>query len=396
MPEGWRLVRLGKFLKYERREIEVRPDETYYQIGLRSWGKGFFHKEPVLGEELGNKQIFLIKEGDLVPSITFAWEGAIALASSLEDGKCGSMRFPTFVVNEKIALGEYILRFFQTTTGVHELGLVSPGGAGRNRVLNKSQFLKIRIPLPPINEQRRITAVLRDADANIAHVEAQIDAAREVKRGAMKQLFTYGLAGEGAPTQETKIGDIPQHWQIVRLRDVTSESKKRNSKQNYDGKQVLSVSNEVGFFVSDRELPEDLSRYKLVKHKYFGYNPMRLNVGSIAFREEPETGMISPDYVVFRCDEKQLAPEYLDQFRRSFGWERQIQQGGTGSVRIRYYYKDIALFFLPLPPYDEQCEIAAILKEHDHIIIALVEERDRLFEVKRGLMQQLLSGEVRV
>lgn len=190
LMDGWRWARLDEFLKFEPREIEVQAEEMYYQIGLRSWGKGFFHKDPMLGKELGEKKLYLIKEGDLVPSITFAWEGAIALASSLEDGKCGSMRFPTFVVNEKVALGEYVLRFFQTTNGVHELKLVSPGGAGRNRVLNKSQFLKIKIPLPPIAMQCQITEVLHDADKNVARIEAEAACLRELKRVLMEGLLS--------------------------------------------------------------------------------------------------------------------------------------------------------------------------------------------------------------
>jgi hypothetical protein len=307
LPHKWRLARIGDLVDPQSDRIDIEDEEEYTQVTVRMHHKGVVMRERQLGKHIGTKRQKRLHANQFIISKIDARNGAIAIVPEELEGAIAPFDFPTIEISPKVDR-DFLDYYTATREFVEQCRNASIGTTNRSRV-RMELFPEILIPLPPIDEQRRIADVLRDADANIAHVEAQIDAAREVKRGVMQQLFTHGLAGEGAPTQETKIGDIPQHWQIVRLRDVTSESKKRNSKQNYDNKQVLSVSNEVGFFVSDRELPEDLSRYKLVKHKYFGYNPMRLNVGSIAFREELETGMISPDYVVFRCDEKQLAPE---------------------------------------------------------------------------------------
>ena len=57
VPEGWQQLQIRDFAKLIRRKIELVPDKEYFQIGIRSYGKGIFHKEGVLGSELGNKRV---------------------------------------------------------------------------------------------------------------------------------------------------------------------------------------------------------------------------------------------------------------------------------------------------------------------------------------------------
>jgi type I restriction enzyme, S subunit len=99
MSEGWPRVSLGELLTLERRPVRVEPDGAYAEIGIYCFGRGIFHKQPRSGLEVGDKQLYLIKDGELILQITFAWEGAVALASAAEDGMYGSTRFPTYRVN---------------------------------------------------------------------------------------------------------------------------------------------------------------------------------------------------------------------------------------------------------------------------------------------------------
>ncbi len=76
---------------------------------------------------------------------------------------------------------------------------------------------KTPIPLPPLPEQRRIAAVLNAIQEAIAAQEDVIAAARQLKRSLMQRLFTVGPYREPAETQETEIGEIPAHWEVVEL-----------------------------------------------------------------------------------------------------------------------------------------------------------------------------------
>lgn len=186
-----------------------------------------------------------------------------------------------------------------------------------------------------------------------------------------------------------KYEHLPEGWRQVRLKSVTKEIKQRNSNHAFTVTDVLGVSNKIGFYPNDREIKDDVSRYKVITHRDFGYNPMRLNIGSLAYRDRPESGLISPDYVAFRCDTNQLLPEYFNYFRQTSVWWHQIENGGQGSVRIRYYYSDIANFTIPLPPVDEQCRIAEVLRDADANITHVEAQIEAAQQLKRGVMQRL-------
>jgi type I restriction enzyme S subunit len=154
-------VRVGAVLALQRRPVDVSIDRTYEEIGIRSFGRGVFHKEPVPGASLGSKRVFRIEPGDLLLSNVFAWEGAIAVARDAERGKIGSHRFMTYtpVDSERIDTN-WASWFFRSEPGLELIRRASPGSAGRNRTLAIERFEALEIPLPPIQDQRRVSAAL--------------------------------------------------------------------------------------------------------------------------------------------------------------------------------------------------------------------------------------------
>lgn len=137
----------------ERRPIEVKPEEEYFELGIRSFGKGTFHKPSITGASLGTKRIFRIEEGDLLFNIVFAWEGAVAVAQSKDRGRVGSHRFLTCVPKEDLATSSFLCFHFLTDEGLQQLLDASPGSAGRNRTLGIKALEEIRVPVPPLEKQ---------------------------------------------------------------------------------------------------------------------------------------------------------------------------------------------------------------------------------------------------
>ena len=167
VPKDWVFWRVGRLIRRVRRPITVRPDAKYQEIGIRSWGKGIFHKTPVPGAILGEKSVFRIEPGDFMLNIVFAWEGAVSIVSENETGMIASHRFPTFLPTPEIDV-DYLLMVFQSEQGRRLMEINSPGAAGRNKTLRIDRFLVEEIPLPPINSQKAIVAAFRSEERRLA------------------------------------------------------------------------------------------------------------------------------------------------------------------------------------------------------------------------------------
>jgi type I restriction enzyme S subunit len=157
---GAKRLRVGDVLQLERRGVHVNVSAEYEEIGVRSFGRGIFHKEPVGGASLGAKRVFRIEPGDLVLSNVFAWEGAIAVASPTERGKIGSHRFMTFVARDGRIDTSWAAWYFLSEPGLELIQKASPGSAGRNKTLAVKRFEELMIPVPPIDDQREQAAYL--------------------------------------------------------------------------------------------------------------------------------------------------------------------------------------------------------------------------------------------
>lgn len=190
VPVLWSARRLGDIAPLIRRPVEIDPDATYPELGLRSYGKGTFHKPALLGTEVGNKRLFQIKAGDLLFSNVFAWEGAVAVARPEDDGRYGSHRYITCAVDATQADTVFLHRYLTTPAGIALLTLASPGGAGRNKTLGLGALADIEVPLPPLSEQRKISQILDGVEAKLRVLDSKREATEALKRGLMQKLLT--------------------------------------------------------------------------------------------------------------------------------------------------------------------------------------------------------------
>jgi type I restriction enzyme S subunit len=134
----------------------------------------------------------------------------------------------------------------------------------------------------------------------------------------------------------------------------------------------------------------------VLRKNWFAYDPMRLGAGSISKWSGPGDALAPPDYIVFKCDERRLDPEFLNHFHQSCQWIRFAEDVGTGTVRLRTPFSAMTALKLALPPIEEQRRIAKILNACDREFDLLRRQLAALRRQKQGLMQKLLTGQIRV
>lgn len=276
---------------------------------------------------------------------------------------------------------EYSLRsdFLQRQISLNTVGQAVQG-------INLANVRKLVLPIPPPEERAVIVRILSLAasrgDLTSALTRHQLDA----KKSLMEQL----LSGK------RRLPGFSAAWDGVLLGEVTRESKTRN-RAGHGVEAVMAVTKANGMVpMRERTIGKSLGRYKPVKKNWFAYNPMRINIGSIARWQGDQIALVSPDYVVFKCDEEALDPGYFDQLRKTHRWAYDVFVAGNGSVRVRIYYSDLARIRVFLPPIDEQRAIIEVLETADREIELLARQLELYNKQARGLMQKLLTGQIRV
>ncbi|MBL8472395.1 MAG: restriction endonuclease subunit S [Rhodocyclaceae bacterium] len=175
-----------------RREQSIDLNGSYPELGIRSFGKGTFHKPPLSGSDVGTKRLFRIEPGDLLFSNVFAWEGAIAIAQPEDANRFGSHRFITCLADRRLASADFLRYYFLTDEGMLKIGEASPGGAGRNRTLGLEKLMAIEVPTPPLAVQQTFERL----QAEIVALKAKHTAIRQANAAlipaTLERVFSTG------------------------------------------------------------------------------------------------------------------------------------------------------------------------------------------------------------
>ncbi|MGE3227878.1 MAG: restriction endonuclease subunit S [Hyphomicrobium sp.] len=298
MSAAWPTVSLGDLVRLERRPVEVIADREYKEIGTYSYGRGIFHKRPRSGLEVGDKDLFLMKEGDLILQVTFAWEGAIALCSEAEDGLYGSVRYPTFRVEESRCFAPFLARYLCTRQGLEQINRICPGSAGRNRVLALKCLPEINVPLPPLDEQRRIVARIEELAAKVAEAARLRQLASQETEAFIVSM--HAAMSDAAP--EPLANYIELHEDAVQIEAGTPypQAGVRGFGGGLFGKPPV-IGGQTTYRAFNRLYPG-----ALVMSQVKGWE------GALAMTPPALTDyFVSPEYRTFRCRPDRCLPEYL-------------------------------------------------------------------------------------
>ena len=394
LPGDWDVYMLGDCLSRVERPVEVKPNELYTQIGIRSHGKGLFYKEPVAGAALGNKAVFWIEPDCFIVNIVFAWEQAIGKTTQSEVGMIGSHRFPMYrPVNDRVDI-DYLISYFLTKRGTDILEAASPGGAGRNKTLGQDRFLKSKIVLPPIEEQQKIAAILTTQDRVIELKEKRLAEKQRQKKYLMQQLLTG----------KKRLPGFSGEWKNIKLCEVLSERKEKNVEQNL---RICSVAVQKGVVDQVEHLgrsyaANDTSNYSVAHYGDIIYTKSPTGdflYGIVKQNLLQETVAVSPLYGVFTPMTFGLG-YFLHTYFQSAICARNyllpiVQKGAKNTINITNDTFISSKLYLPLDV-EEQKAIADTFIAADREIDLLRQDIEQEKQKKKALMQLLLTGIVRV
>ncbi|MEY2447125.1 MAG: type restriction enzyme subunit [Acidimicrobiaceae bacterium] len=350
----------------------------YREIGIRSHGRGIFHKPLKTGTDLGAKRIFAIEPGDIVLNIVFAWEGAVALAGSAERGMCGSHRFPTYRPIGEECDARYIVEYLRSDLGLRILGDASPGSAGRNRTLNQSALLDAEILLPTVVEQRRTIDLLAAIDSATDALTLVVDRVTSAQAACRHELIDAG----GWPKQSLA--------EVIRI-DARLVDPTQAVYAGLPHVGVDRIESATGRLLALRSAAED----GVTSGKYlFGpeevvYAKIRPNLRKVAWPRV--TGLASADAYPL-CSTDGIDPAFLQHLLLTdcFSNEAASRSGRTKMPKINR--KELLSIRVPVPPVAEQRRIASVLNAMAEVYAAAHEERECVQRLRAACIHDVLTG----
>ncbi len=396
---SWQLKTVKDVLEKRSIPVDVQAATEYRQIGLRSHGKGIFHKDAVTGESLGEKRVFWVQPDCLVLNIVFAWEQAVGTTSETECGMVASHRFPMYAARSGLADVSFLFRFFLRKKGRHLLGLASPGGAGRNRTLGQNEFDKLKLTLPTLPEQQKIAAFLTAVDGRIEQLSRKKALLEEYKKGVMQQLFTQALRfqddhGHDFPDWEQKtLGDV-----ITSLdAGVSVNSEDSPASPTEQGVLKTSCVTKGAFDPNENKRVTDEGERSRLKEPVTANTIIisRMNtpalVGMSGFVRESYPNLFLPDRLWAAKVSPEHSAEWTAHLFGSSMMRSVISSKATGtSGSMKNITKDDVLSIpVQLPSLPEQTKIAGFLSALDGKIAAVGEQMRQTQAWKKGLLQQM-------
>lgn len=255
-----------------------------------------------------------------------------------------SPAYTTFEITaQDIVLPEYFFMLFLSKEK-DRLGWFYSDSSIRSN-LDWDRFCEIELSLPPIDVQKKYVDIYLAMLANQRAYEQGLDDLKLVCDAYIEDLRRK-MPSEEIGKYLEELNDRNSSRLITNIQGVNSLSKFVETKAETNGL--------------------DISNYKIVKQYDFAYNPSRINIGSIALRQNMENCVVSPMYVVFRISNtSQLLPEYLIMWLNRAEFYRSTLFYAMGSVRDTFSFSLMREVSIPIPPIEVQKSIAELYKVYN-------------------------------
>lgn len=392
VPEGWEITTIGSICVIARggspRPIDkfmtdAEDGINWIKIGDASASSKYIYttKEKIKPE--GAKKSRRVQSGDflLSNSMSFGRPYILRTDGCIHDGWL-SLSF------DRQKLGEEFLYYLLSSPLVfNQFSEKAAGSAVKN--LNKDLVSSIAVSLPPYIEQHRIAEILSSVDESIQATQAVIEQAERVKRGLMEELLTGGLGGEAIER-----GEVPEGWIHFTPLSIyaSNETQKWNEVEALPYIGLEHIEQRTGRLLGFGESQHVTSAKNVFEPGDVLFGKLRPNLRK--YWKADRKGICSTDILVLR-GKQGLENDYLFAVVQSEPFLSFAENDAAGTKMPRTSWKRLGTIELPIPPLNEQKRIAEILSSVDETIASHKANIEQQSRVKKGLMDDLLTGRVR-
>jgi len=403
IPNEWSIMKLSEIAEINPRREVLEDKDTVSFIAMEDITNNgrVINKTDKLYEEV-KKGYTPFKDNDvLLAKITPCFEnGKRALVGKLSNGiGFGSTEFHVLRANKE-SISKFLYYVISSHRFMSKAENNMTGSAGQKRV--PTEFIKDYVlAVPTIKEQEKIASILSTIDEQIDNVDALIEKNKELKKGLMQTLLTKGIGH--TKFKKTEIGEIPEEWEVKKIIDIattTSGGTPSRAKKEYYENGIypwVKTGELYNKYISETEeyITEDAlkkSSAKLVQEGAVIIAMYGATIGKLSIAKRSVTTNQACCSII--CNDNICYNEYL-YYRLDFEKENIINLG-AGGAQPNISQDIIKSYKLAIPSIVEQQRIALILSEIDEKIDEYENKKKKLEELKKGLMQQLLTGMIRV
>mgnify|MGYP001313672357 FL=1 len=281
---------------------------------------------------------------------------------------------------------------------------------------NKDEIERVKIYKIDFNEQSKIAEILMTIDDAIEKTERIIAKYRHIKQGLLQDLLTKGIDENGNIRSEathkfkdSPLGRIPVEWEVVNVNDIAihvgSGSTPRGGQSVYLKEGILFIRSQNvsfdGLLLDDVAYIDD-ETHKRMKRSIVKNGDVLLNItgaslGRVCVYKELNEANVNQHVCIIRVkDKNEYNSDFLNAYLASYYGQCQIEKLIAGGNREGLNFSHIRTIKVPYFKYDEQERIVKVLETVDLSIRSYFKELNKQIAIKQGLMQDLLSGKVRV
>lgn len=353
------MTQLREALKLDLVQVDLEHGREYPIAGVYSLGRGLFARAVITASDTTYKKLHRLREGQLVVSRLKAFEGAVAVVPHEFDGWFLSPEFPTFSCNEDALAPAYLRHVCQWAEFWSMLAAKSTGIGARRERVHASTLLALEIPLPPIDDQRRVAERLDHIEVTSGELRKRATRAATVNAAL---VVSAAIRLDLTDDEKRRSG-----WEQVRLGDILDPSCSQVPVEPA-GEYLIAGIYSFGRGLIDRGpiTGSDTSYTTLTRLAAGDIVVSKLNgwEGAVAVVDDSFAGYhVSSEYPTFTPHRERLLPEFFAGIARAPTFWDALNTGARGSMvrRRRINPKEFLATPVWLPPVEVQANTARVI-----------------------------------